>query len=142
MAEGLFNFLNILVLPVWLSMLLFPRARFTQQVVMSYWPFIALGAVYAVLLIAALVSGPVGFNLSFDALRTAFGAPWVFVAAWAHYLMLDLFAGVWLFRDAKYWGINPTGYLLLTLFFAPLGLGLYLLLRQRKTKSDPVRLLN
>jgi hypothetical protein len=142
MAEGLFNFLNILVLPVWLSMLLFPRARFTQRLVMSYWPFIVLGAVYTLLLAVALLSSPAGLSLSFDALRTVFVSDWVFVAGWAHYLMLDLFAGVWLFRDAKYWGVNPTLYLLLTLFFAPLGLGVYLLTRQRKTKGDPVRSLN
>ncbi len=145
MAETLFNILNLLPLPIWLGMLLFPRARWTQRLVLSYWPFIALGGIYTLLLIVALVgggSGVGGFSFSFDALRAGFSSEWGFLAGWAHYLALDLFAGVWIFRDAKYWGVNPAVFLLLTLFAGPLGLASYLLVRQRKVKNDPVRVVN
>lgn len=142
MAENLFSLLTILPLPVWLSMLLFPRRRFTQQLVTSPWPFIALGGIYTVLLLVALMLGAGGFDLSFDALRQALSLEWGFLVAWAHLLTLDLFAGVWLFRDAKYWGINPGLYLLLTLVAGPLGLASYLLARQRRVRHDPARTIN
>lgn len=53
MAETVFSLLNILPLPLWLGMLLFPRARFTERLVQAYWPYIALGALYALLLVGA-----------------------------------------------------------------------------------------
>ncbi len=143
MAEVLFTLLNVLPLPIWLSMLLFPRARFTQRLVLSYWPYIVLGGIYTLLLLTVLFTGSAGgLDLSFEALRLSLSNSWGFVVAWAHFITLDLFVGVWLFRDAKYWGINPGIFLLLTLFAGPLGLGAYLLLRERKAKNDPVRVLN
>ena len=141
MAETVFSLLNILPLPLWLGMLLFPRSRFTERLVLAYWPYIALAGFYALLLIAALASSG-GFDLSFDGLRRGLSLEWGFLALWAHVLTLDLFAGVWVFRDAKYWGTEARPFVLLTLFLGPLGLGTYLLLRRRKAKHDPVQLLN
>jgi hypothetical protein len=141
--ETVFSLLNVLPLPIWLGMLLFPKARFTQRLVQAYWPFVALGGVYTLLLLIALATGTgEGFDLSFSALRRSVGLEWGFLALWAHLITLDLFAGVWIFRDAKYWGVEPRPYVLLTLFTGPLGLGAYLLVRQRRTKNDPIKLLN
>lgn len=142
MAETLFNLLNLLPLPIWVGMLLFPRTRFTQRLVMSYWPYILLGGIYVLFLLVSLLRPSGGFSLSFDALRAGVSGEWAFLAAWAHFVTLDLFVGVWIFRDAKYWGVNPGLFLLATLFAGPLGLGSYLLVRNRKAKHDPVRVLN
>ena len=143
MAETLFNLLNILPMPIWLGMLLFPRARFTQRLVLAYWPYMVLGGIYALfLLVSIATSTGGGFSISFDALRTGISNEWAFAAAWAHFICLDLFTGVWIFRDAKYWGRNPGIFLILTLFFGPLGLASYLFYRQRLSKKDPVRTLN
>ncbi len=138
MAETVFNLLNILPLPLWLGMLLFPKTRFTQRLVQAYWPYIALAAVYALLLVGAFVTGT-GFDLSLSGLRRGLSLEWGFLAAWAHLLTLDLFAGVWVFRDAKYWGLEPRLYVLVTLFAGPLGLGAYLLARRRRAKNDPIK---
>lgn len=142
MAETVFSLITILPLPVWLSMLLFPRTRFTQQLVVSPWPFIVLGGIYTLLLLIALIAGDGGLDLSFTALRQGLSQEWGFLAGWAHFLALDLFAGVWIFRDAKYWQINPGLFLLLTLMAGPLGLASYLLVRQRRTRQDPARTVN
>lgn len=142
MTENLFNLLNILPMPIWLGMLLFPRTRYTQRLVMAYWPYIALGSIYLLFLIMALFTSSTGFNLNFHALRTGLSSEWSFLAVWAHVITFDLFSGVWIFRDAKYWGINPGLFLLLTLFLGPLGLASYLLYRQRKSKNDPAKNLN
>lgn len=141
MAETVFSLLNILPLPIWLGMLLFPRTRFTQRMVLAYWPYTALAGLYALLLVTALLTGT-GFDLSLDGLRRSLSLEWGFLALWAHVLTLDLFAGVWLFRDAKYWGVEPRPFVLLTLFAGPLGLGAYLLARRRRSRNDPVKVLN
>ena len=86
--------------------------------------------------IGALATGS-GFDLSLDGLRRGLSLEWGFLAVWAHLLTLDLFAGVWIFRDAKYWGMEPRVYVLVTLFAGPLGLGAYLLARQRRSKERP-----
>ena len=143
MAEGLFNLLMILPLPIWASMLLFPRARFTQNLVMAYWPYMVLGALYLLFLLAALASGSMSdLGFSFTALQRGFANDWAFLAAWAHMITFDVFIGVWIFRDAKYGGLNPGLYLLLTFIAGPLGLASYLLVRSRKNKTDPVRIVN
>lgn len=141
MTETVFSLLNLLPLPIWLGMLLFPRTRFTQRLVLAYWPYMALAGVYALLLVTALLTGT-GFDLSLAGLRRSLGLEWGFLALWAHLLTLDLFAGVWLFRDAKYWGIEPRPFVLATLFAGPLGLGAYLLVRRRRSRNDPVKVLN
>lgn len=141
MAETVFSLLNVLPLPLWLGMLLFPRARFTQRLVQAYWPYIVLTGIYTLLLVVALTTGT-GFELSFAALRQGLSLEWGFLALWAHLIALDLFAGVWIFRDAKYWGVEPRLFVLLTLFAGPLGLGAYLVMRQRQAKNDPIKLLN
>lgn len=140
--DALFTLLLLLTLPIWGAMLLFPRTRVTQTLVLSYWPYIALGAIYAALLLTHLAADGLPSGFSYDALRQSLTGDWGLLAGFAHYLVLDLFAGVWLFRDAKYWGINPGVYLLATLLVAPIGLGAYLLLRQRRAKTDPARPLN
>jgi hypothetical protein len=142
MPETLFNLANLLPLPIWLSMMLFPRAPFTQRLVMSYWPFILLSSLYTLFLAIALATGDGGFDLSFDGLRAGLSSEWAFLAGWLHYLAFDLFVGVWIFRDAKYWGVTPTLFLVLTLFAGPLGLGSYLLWRGRQARRDPARSLN
>lgn len=142
MAETLFNLLNILPLPIWVGMLLFPRTNYTQRLVMAYWPYIALGGLYLLFLLVSIVMSGGGFSLSFDALRTGLASEWSFLAAWAHFVTFDLFVGVWIFRDAKYWGINPGLFLLLTLFAGPIGLGAYLIIRERNAKKDPTRVVN
>ena len=141
MAETVFSLLNLLPLPIWLGMLLFPRTRFTQRLVLAYWPYMALAGVYAFLLVTALLTGT-GFDLSLAGLRRSLSLEWGFLALWAHLLTLDLFAGVWLFRDAKYWGLEPRPFVLLTLFAGPLGLGAYLLARRRRSRNDPIKVLN
>ena len=141
MTDTLFNLLNLLPLPVWLGMLLFPRTRYTQNLVMSYWYYLVLAAIYVLFIIASLFQGG-EFSFTFDGIRRGLSTPWGFLVVWAHLVILDLFAGVWIFRDAKYWGINPTLFVLVTLFAGPLGLGSYLFYRRTKSKKDPIKNLN
>jgi hypothetical protein len=63
-------------------------------------------------------------------LGTADGA----AAGWAHFIAFDLFVGRWAWLDSRDRGVPAlvmAPVLLLTILLAPLGLGLYLLLRVR-----------
>lgn len=132
-----FALLNLATLPWWVSMLLFPRSRATVRLVTSPWPFIVLAGVYVVLLTSGLVTSP-PTSASLDAVTLAalLSSPLGFLTAWAHMLALDLFAGCWVFRDARYYGRVPRVELLLTWWAGPAGLGLYLWRRRQWRGPD------
>jgi len=142
MTDNLFALLFLLPLPVWIAMLIFPRRNFTYRVVTSPWPFIILGGVYTLFLLLALPGVLSGIGISAGYLQALLLSEWGFLALWAHLQALNLFVAVWIFRDARYWGIATLPYLLLSLFTGPLALGLYHLLRRRKEAGDPIRNLN
>ncbi|MEX2501809.1 MAG: abscisic acid-deficient protein Aba4 family protein, partial [Trueperaceae bacterium] len=124
--ETVFGLINVATLPWWLSMLLFPSSRATLRMVTSPWPFVVLAAAYLALLLSAIFTGPAPASLDAAALASAFASPWGFLAAWMHMLALDLFAGVWIFRDARFYGRVPRLELLATWWTGPIGLGVYL----------------
>lgn len=140
--ETLFGLLGVAVLPWWLSMLLFPRSRTTRMLVVSPWPFVALAGAYALFLLGALVAGEAPASLEPAALAALMTGTWGFTATWTHLLAMNLFVGVWIFRDSRYYGRLPRAELALTWFLGPLGLGVYLWRRRRWSSGDPVRLVN
>lgn len=140
--ETVFGLLNLATLPWWLSMLLFPRTRATVRLVTSPWPFVALAGVYLALLVVAVAGGG-GLGLDAASLAAALSSGPGFLTAWAHMLALDLFAGTWIFRDARFYGRLPRLELLLTWWAGPLGLGIYLWRRRRWSgPGAPPRTLN
>lgn len=136
-----FSLLTVATLPWWLSMLLFPRTPSTRTLVTSPWPFIVLGGAYTVLLLATVVAEGPPASLDAEALALAMGRPLGFLTAWAHMIALDLFAGVWMFRDARFYGRLPRAELVLTWVAGPLGVGLYLW-RRRQWTLTPRRTVN
>lgn len=139
MAELLFNLINLMALPVWVCMLLFPKLRFTQRLVSAFWYYLPFAALYLLALSMAVATGIGSLAFDFRALQGAIAREWGVVAVWAHLVVADLFVGVWIFRDAKHWQIRPTWHLILTLLAAPVGLASYLW-RRRRAKGG--RLLN
>lgn len=128
--DRLFRLASTLVGPCWLLLLLAPRWRWTQRIVTFAWPLVV-----AVLYVYLLVShpSPPGSGFSTLAQVTAlFSSPYALVAGWIHYLAFDLFVGAWETRDGLRLGISRWVLLpcqLLTFFFGPAGLALYLLLK-------------
>jgi len=142
MQQSLFNLITILPLAFWMSMILFPKALFTQRLVMNYWVYIVLGIFYAFTVIAFI-----GSNLDIPAInmtsfKAALSNDWGLLMVWTQLSIFNLFIAVWIFRDAKYWGIKPFWYLILAYLLPPLGLSIYLFVRQQKSKKDPIRHLN
>jgi hypothetical protein len=139
--DGLFNLFVLTPLLLWGAMLLFPRRRFTIAAVQSPWPFVVLGAVTLVPLVGALVASGVP-SLTLRDARGLFSSGWGTLLAVADITTLSLFAGVWVFRDARYWSIAAAPYVVLTWLLGPAGLAAYLLVRWRKNRQAPTRVVN
>ena len=131
----LFKIANYSVLPAWFLLIILPHNRITRYLVHSYIYTIILGIIYITLIVSNWGAGEGGMG-SLIEIRKAFGSDEILLAGWIHYLVFDLMIGSWQVRDAKqngisHWMIIPA--LILTLFFGPAGLVLYLLLRMFKT---------
>jgi hypothetical protein len=133
LASLVFSLGSLSVAPFWALMLVAPRGRWTSRIVGS--PAIALGPVvlYAWLVLPALATLlPAVARPELPVIAGLLGTARAATVAWMHFLALDLFAGRWIFLDARTrdlstWLLIPL--LLLTLLFAPLGLGGYLAVR-------------
>lgn len=123
-------------------MILFPKTLFTQRMVMNYWVYIGLGLFYTLIVIAFLASNLNISAIDFASFKAAISSDWGLLMIWTQLTIFNLFIAVWIFRDAKYWGIKPLWYLLLAYVLPPLALSIYLFVRQQKSKKDPIRHLN
>ena len=129
-----FTAINAMVLPAWALLVFLPRAKITSTAVHSMlWP-VALGAIYAVLLIASIGFGigdpDAGFSLT--GVQALFDHPNGVLIGWSHYLVFDLFVGAWIARDGQrlsiaHWQLVPC--ILGAFVFGPVGLLLYAVLR-------------
>lgn len=137
----LFILANTIVMPAWFLLWFLPDSEITQRVVYSYlYPFL-LGISYVVLLVLSFGQAD---SISMEAFSTVEGLQALFsskgalVAGWMHYLLFDLFVGMWIARDAMQLGISKwivLAPLFFTLMAGPLGLVLYLGVRYRYTRS-------
>lgn len=138
--ETIFSLLNFSVMPAWALLILAPKWTVTQRLVHSaFWP-VLVGGFYLLamgLSMFAGVMGTVAFEgevnfTTIDGVRNIFGSDMGVLVGWSHYLVFDLFVGMWEARDAQrrgfsHWLLIPC--LLLTFMLGPVGLILYLALR-------------
>ena len=137
----IFGLVNGLALLAWLVLIAAPRGDIAKAFV--FYGGIGLLCLAYVLLLALIVTGAVDANAGEGAGATSFttiaGVRAIFasdggvVTGWTHYLALDLFAGMWIARDAdaknfsRLWQVPI---LLLTFMAGPAGLLLWLAVRE------------
>lgn len=140
--DRLFLVLNYSVLPGWLLLAFAPRWRWTDRVVHSGLVPLLLGTAYALLLFTDREGSPDASFFTLDGVMAIFTSRQTVIACWLHYLVFDLFVGAWEVRDAVRRGI-PHLYvvpcLAITLFFGPIGLVTYLLLRAATKRTLTLR---
>ncbi len=139
--DGLFNLFVIAPLLLWGAMLLFPRRRFTIAAVQSPWPFVALGALVLIPLIGALATAGIP-GLSLEAAARYLATRWGALLVVADLATLYLFAGVWIFRDTRYWNVPAAPYVIATLLLGPVGLAAYFIARWRRGTQEPTHVVN
>lgn len=144
--ETLYSAINLAVMPAWLLLALLPKSDITKKLVHSGVYPVVFGAFYLVLWVRALAFGESAEGGGFATLETimiAFSHPNVTLMGWAHYLVFDLFVGAWIGRDAAARGVNHflvIPCLVFAFLAGPIGLLLYLLIRQFTGKCNALTL--
>lgn len=129
--DRLFLISNTTALLGWILLLFAPWLPRIADRVAGYGIPMLLALVYAVTLVVYMPSAEGSFT-SLSGVAAGFAAPSIALVGWLHYLALDLFIGGWEVRTARresipHWQIVPC--LVLTLFAAPVGLVLFVLVR-------------
>ena len=132
-----FSTMNLVVLPVWLAMILFPRAKITQRIIASPFIVLPIALVYIALVLPVLGEVlPLVLQPELDEIAPLLGEERGATISWMHFLAFDLFVGRWVFLDAQPrlaarelspWLLSPV--LFCVLMLGPLGLTLYFALR-------------
>lgn len=122
-----FLIMNALVMPFWMVMILRPRDRWAYRLSNPFLVPAVFGLVYvyALYLLVTVTGVPPLAGIEVGALRKFINHPLIFLVIWAHYLAVDLFLGMVLYRDATRRNMRVPGELILCWIFGPLGLVVY-----------------
>ena len=146
--DTLFQLANYWAIAAWIALAFLPRGPKILALILYLGVFL-LCLAYTVL-IAGFLSGGIdpggpgsGGNLTTLAgVMKLFDTPGGATLGWIHYLAFDLFAGLWIARDADQKGfgrIAQSPFLLLTLLAGPVGLFLWLIVRERRARAQAKR---
>ena len=135
--EQIFSLSNTIALLGWLLLIFAGRTRWAAPLICGVILPLVLACTYTFLLAAHWGETKGSFN-TLAGVAALFSSHWLLLAGWIHYLAFDLFIGSWETRDAKANGIPHLlvlPCLLLTFFFGPVGLLLYVMMRTLRKKS-------
>jgi hypothetical protein len=124
MITQLFNLSNVFVLPFWTLMIVLPNWGVTRRVMASYLPFVALAGLYIYFIAGTLNSETAQAlaNPTLADIARFFADERAAATGWAHFLVMDLFVGRWIYGEGQRTGIWTIHSLVLCLFAGPLGL--------------------
>jgi len=139
--HALYPLFNFGILAPWALLVFLPRWKWTQRLVHGAVVPVLLCIAYALLLVSVMTSKtvpPDAGGSSLEGVMKMFQVPALALVCWIHYLVFDLFVGAWILRDGQrrrvsHLAIAPC--LVLTLFFGPIGLSVYLVARYVKTRT-------
>jgi hypothetical protein len=119
--------MNLVVLPFWVAMIVAPSNRWVWRMAHPFMvpAVFSLVYVYAVYLLVTVTGVPPLAGLEMKAMRSFINHPLVFLVVWAHYLAVDLFLGMSIYRDAAARKIRVPVELCLCWIFGPIGLLAY-----------------
>lgn len=137
--ELIFSLVNTAALVCWIVLLLFYQKRWIYRALFSFViPGLAL--VYLFFILKGMSGDdPGGFDTLAN-VKLLFARDEAVLAGWIHYLVFDLFVGMWICHDSKGRGLNRWAVvpcLLLTFILGPTGLLLYLVIRMIYLKKFP-----
>ncbi len=134
----LFGAVNLLALVAWTALILLPRWPALLSAVL-YLGVGLLCLVYGtslIMVVSGAIPGGGGGGMDFTTIagiRAIFATDAGVTIGWTHYLAFDLFVGLWIARDGDAKVISrfiQAPVLLATFMAGPLGLGLWLLMRE------------
>ncbi|WP_120716406.1 ABA4-like family protein [Tsuneonella amylolytica] len=139
MWQAMFGITNLVALAMWVVLIALPRRPFTLALVL-YAGVALLCLAYASGLgwVLATTGGGGGDFTTIEGVRSMFATDAGVAIGWTHYLALDLFAGLWIARDAdakKFSRLVQAPVLLLTFIAGPAGLLIWLVVRERRARG-------
>lgn len=140
-AEQIFSIANTLALLSWVVLLVAPRWKWTNKIILSGAIPLLLSVAYLVIIVATFGGAEGGFDTLPNVMKL-FTNEWVALGGWIHYLAFDLFVGSWEVKDSQskgisHWFVIPC--LILTFLLGPIGFLLYSILRfflAKETTND------
>jgi hypothetical protein len=119
-----FDIANLFVLPFWALIIFLPNWGVTKKVMSSLIPFIVLAGVYLFFFVNTLSaeSAQALSNPDLPTIAKLFSDETIAATAWAHFLVMDLFVGRWVYWQGQEKGIFTVHSILLCLFAGPIGL--------------------
>lgn len=147
MWDSFFVLVNVVAMAAWAMLAFLPR----RPIVMAMVLFMGVGLLcfaYGLMIVgmhtgmidASRLPGappPNFLDYNIAGLRNLFMSDGGVVLGWTHYLAFDLFVGQWIARDADNKGFHrlvQLPFLFLTLMAGPVGLLLWLLVRERRAR--------
>ncbi|MGK7871843.1 MAG: ABA4-like family protein [Xenococcaceae cyanobacterium] len=120
----LFILANLFVLPFWALMILLPNWGVTKKVMESFLPFVVLAGLYVYFLSGAITpeSAQALSNPKLADIARLFADERAAATGWAHFLVMDLFVGRWIYWEGQRTGVWTVHSLILCLFAGPVGL--------------------
>ena len=137
MWDSLFILTNAIAFAGWAMLAFLPR----KPMVMASILFFGVGILclaYTVMFAVQATAIVSGDFTSIEGIRSLFASDGGIVLGWTHYLAFDLFIGQWIARDADNKGFHrlfQLPFLFLTLMAGPIGLLLWLFVRESRARA-------
>lgn len=145
--SAIFVLTNVIALAGWVLLAAFPRRPLVLSLIL-YASVAILCLAYLAMFVAlfggiadphrvAGAGAPDLLDYSIGGLRQLFMSDGGIVLGWTHYLAFDLFVGLWIARDADSKGFSrwvQLPVLFVTLMAGPIGLLIWLLVRESRTR--------
>ena len=135
--EMLYYWVNVGVMPFWLTLIFFPRSNISRYFVTSIFPLFLLSGAYVFMLYKSYTNsfdfvGNFNLYMSISDLSELFSNKSFLMMFWIHFISINLFTGGWIVKDSQKYVINKYLLfipLLITYLIGPVGLFVYWLIR-------------
>ena len=135
--ENIYLWTNFGILPFWFMLILIPNSKFTRFFINSIILPLILSSIYIYIIYQAIkleetIVDIFKLYLSLDNLYTVFATESFLLIFWIHFIVLNLFLGSWISRDAIKYNIKRSLVflpLVMVYFTGPVGLVLYWVIR-------------
>lgn len=119
-----FDIANIFILPFWALIIFLPNWGITKKVMSSFLPFVVLIGFYIFFFVNTLngESAQALSNPDLPTITKLFSEESAAATGWAHFLVMDLFIGRWVYWEGQEKQIFTVHSIILCLFAGPIGL--------------------
>lgn len=134
--DQLFSLCSGFALAGWVLLLILPKWRWTDRLILSGLWSLALSVVYLILVLLFMRRAEGGFG-SIAEVRTLFSTDALLLAGWVHYLAFDLLVGAFIVRHARESDIPHlllVPVLVLTFLLGPAGLVCFFIVRSIRSR--------